>query len=93
MDDDTDTMEFGCGDGGVLLKCTHCHVVFHCECCGLGDQRQKTSTGDWACPSCVSHTRSQIITPSVVCGDKPTSIDDVMSHCDTHNIDHGRSHT
>ena len=93
MDDGTETMEFGCGEGGVLLKCTYCHAAFHYECCGLGDQRQKAPTGDWACPSCVSHARSQTITPFVVCDDKPNSLDDVISYCVTHNVDYGRAST
>ena len=57
LDDGSNTLEFGCGDGGKLLTCTYCHAAFHFECCGLGDQRSKAPVGNWACPACVSYAR------------------------------------
>ena len=61
MNDGSNTLEFGCGDGGKLLTCTHCHTSFHFECCGLGDQRIKTPVGNWVCSTCVSHDHTQLL--------------------------------
>ena len=51
----TDELEFGCGDGGSVVKCTFCYNVAHLKCCGYGDNRKNAPKGDWACPSCMDH--------------------------------------
>ena len=53
-------LTFGCGEGGKLIGCTFCFNAAHAECCGMGDQRTSAPRGDWACPACVDHTRSQL---------------------------------
>ena len=103
MDDGTDTLEFGCGDGGVLLKCTHCHAAFHFDCCGLGDQRKKAPKGDFACPACVSHARQQInARPAAAAAaaagtssvhGKPSSFEEAVLYCEQHGVDYGKSRT
>ena len=45
-------LEFGCGDGGSVVKCTFCYNVAHLKYCGYGDNRKNAPKGDWACPSC-----------------------------------------
>ena len=93
MDDGSNTLEFGCGDGGKLLTCTYCHAAFHFECCGLGDQRNKAPVGSWACPACVSHARTQLETTVVISNGKPQNIEQAIDYCVKHDIDYGRTRT
>ena len=53
-------LTFGCGEGGRLIKCTFCFNAAHAECCALGDQRTNAPRGDWTCPTCIDHARSQV---------------------------------
>ena len=93
MDDGSNTLEFGCGDGGKLLTCTCCHTAFHFECCGLGDQRNKAPVGNWVCPSCVSHAHTQLETPVIVHNGKPKDLKQAIDYCVKHNIDYGKART
>lgn len=58
--DDQETLTFGCGEGGHLLKCTFCFNSGHMSCCGLGDHRSKAPKGEWACPACMQHASEQL---------------------------------
>ena len=56
----TEELTFGCGEGGALIGCTFCFNAGHTACCGLGDQRTNAPRGDWACPACIDHARTQL---------------------------------
>jgi hypothetical protein len=72
----TEELTFGCGEeGGTLIGFTFCFSVGNATYCGLGDQRTNTPRGDWACPACIDHARTQLkLLP--VCGEDLTESDE-----------------
>ena len=68
-------LTFGCGEGGKLIGCTFCFNAAHSSCCGLGDHRVNAPRGDWACPACIDHARSQL-KESQLCGEDMVESDD-----------------
>ena len=56
----TEELSFGCGEGGDIFGCAFCFNSAHAACCGFGDRRTKAPRGDWACPACIDHARSEL---------------------------------